>query len=222
MKWTRTVSLVLVTIVVLLTSVDCANKDTTSPSEPTNLLKTTPCNDNTPTFTWNAATDDDSGVDYYLLTIDGGVVGKLWTIVGGVATYTLLSAFSLSDGNHTFEVKAVDKAGNEGAGASLNFTCDTTPPIISSVSASIPSSSMVAVTWTTNEDAICQVEYGTTTAYGSSQPASISHPSPYAVSFIAFLNGLSADTTYHYRVRSIDMCGNETVSGDYSFVTLSS
>jgi hypothetical protein len=138
-------------------------------------------------------------------------------VLGNVTTYTLEAALAYSEGSHTFQVKAVDTAGNEGAAASLSFICDNTQPSISSVSAYVTSSSSVTVAWTTNEAASSQVEYGTTAAYGSSQPASPSVQSSYAVSHSINLTGLTANTTYHYRIRSIDSCGNENVSEDCTF-----
>ena len=97
-------------------------KDNVAPSTPT-ITKTTPDNDNTPTFSWNAATDHDSGIDHYEVNMDGGWI---WWKVGDVTTYMWVAA--LSDGSHTFEVKAVDNAGNVGTAASLTFTIDATSP----------------------------------------------------------------------------------------------
>jgi len=122
MKWVCAVSLVLLSIAVLLASIGCANRETTPPSEPSNLAKSTP-DSNTPTFTWEAATDDDSGVAGYLVRIDGGK----WIDIGDVTTYTFEDA--IADGTHTFEVKAVDEARNKGTAASLTFTFP--PPILS-------------------------------------------------------------------------------------------
>ena len=116
---------VLLSLALLLGSISCG-KDTTPPTTVSNLAKTTPDNSNTPAFTWLAATDAGSGVAAYLVNMDNGN----WIDVGQATSYT--STAALSDGNHTFDVKAVDKAGNEGAEVSLDFICDTTPPTDSS------------------------------------------------------------------------------------------
>ena len=61
------------------------------------------------------------------------------------------------------------------------------------------------ITWTTNEPATSQVDYGlttelrTTTALDSSAGDLAQRP----------LTGLAASTTYNYRVRSVDAAGNE-------------
>jgi len=223
MRLFRVVSFALLCLALVLGLPGCAANekaslvDKTAPSIPTNLTCTSPCNDTTHTFTWNAATDDDSGVDHYLVCLDGGGVGGLWVNVGNLTAYTWGTA--LCGGSHTIEVKAVDKAGNEGMAASRSFTGDTTSPIISGVTASSITETGCTINWTTNEDAACQVEYGTTIAYGTLQPASVNPLSSYAYSYMTNLAGLAAGTTYHYRVKSVDGCGNEAVSGDQTSTT---
>jgi len=59
-------------------------------------------------------TDTGSGIDHYEVSIDG----DSWVNVGNKATHALSS---LTDGSHTVEVKAIDKAGNL-ATASSSFT----------------------------------------------------------------------------------------------------
>lgn len=94
-------------------------------------------------------------------------------------------------------------------------TGDTTPPVISSVSAGTPGSSGATITWTTDEASSSQVEYGTTTAYGQS---TVQDSTPQTSHSVA-LSGLSAGTLYHYRVKSADAAGNLAVSGDATFTT---
>jgi len=179
------------------------------PGIPTGITGTTSGNDTTPTFIWYAPIHAGSGIDYYLVSVDGGE----WMNVGNVTTYTLNSA--LSDGSHTFRVKAVDKAGNEGDEGSSTFTCDTTPPSISSVTASSMTTSSALITWTTDKTSTSEVEYGTTASYGSSSPLNSSLVASHSVA----LPGLTSGTTYHYRVKSKDAAGNEATSGDYTFGT---
>ena len=216
MKTIRVVGIVLLCLALLLASTSCSTGDKSPPSEPTNLTCTSTCSDNTPTFTWEAAFDDDSGVDHYQMSLDSGATEFY---IGNATEYTVEHA--LSDGSYAFWVAAIDKAGNKGAAASHSFICDTTQPSISSVSASVTSASSVTITWTTGEPTLYQVVYGITTAYGLStlEPFLLSY---YGVSHSVNLTGLTANTTYHYRVRSIDLCGNEAMSADYSLVTLPS
>src|SRR6185369_2520630 len=63
-----------------------------------------------------------------------------------------------------------------------------------------------------------QVEYGTTTGYGTSTALNTAM----GTSHSANLSGLVASTLYHYRVRSKDAAGNQAVSPDQTLTTASS
>ena len=92
---------------------------------------------------------------------------------------------------------------------------DVTPPQISNVAAGQVTASAATVTWTTDEPASSQVEYGTTIAYGSATTLdatlATSHSQP--------LTGLSPSTVYHYRVLSRDGAGNLATGMDATFTT---
>ncbi|HYG36432.1 MAG TPA: LamG-like jellyroll fold domain-containing protein, partial [Clostridia bacterium] len=92
-------------------------------------------------------------------------------------------------------------------------TRDTTPPTISGVSSSVTTSS-ATITWQTSESSTSFVDYGTTTSYGSTASASGSVSSHTVV-----LNGLNANTTYNFRVRSADAAGNSSTSANFTFRT---
>ncbi|MFA6004680.1 MAG: right-handed parallel beta-helix repeat-containing protein, partial [Elusimicrobiota bacterium] len=92
---------------------------------------------------------------------------------------------------------------------------DTTPPSISVVAATSISSGSAVISWSTNEAADTQVEFGPTTAYGQQS----AWAAAMIVSHSVGISGLSASTLYHYRVRSRDAAGNLAISGDSSFTT---
>jgi hypothetical protein len=92
---------------------------------------------------------------------------------------------------------------------------DDEPPVISNIAISNITSSGATITWSTNEAADSQVEYGLSTGYGSSSPLNTGLVTAHSVT----LSGLSASTTYHYRVKSKDAVGNLAVGGDYTFTT---
>ncbi|WP_347107526.1 galactose oxidase-like domain-containing protein [Paenarthrobacter sp. S56] len=94
-------------------------------------------------------------------------------------------------------------------------TGDTTPPVISAVSAGTPGSTAATITWSTDEASSSQVEYGTTVAYGQS---TVQNPALQTAHSEA-LSGLSPGILYHYRVKSADASGNLAVSGDATFTT---
>src|SRR5439155_773253 len=77
---------------------------------------------------------------------------------------------------------------------------DITAPVISAVVASSITSSGATVSWTTNETSDSQVDYGPTTAYGSSSALNASLVTAHTVS----LTGLTGSTLCHFRVRSRD------------------
>jgi hypothetical protein len=110
-----------------------------------------------------------------------------------------------------FIIKVPQGGGGSGSG-------DTTPPVISDVSASSLTSSGAVISWNTNEASDTQVEYGTTSAYGSATSLNTSM----ATGHSAAIAGLAARASYHYRVRSRDAAGNLAVSGDFGFTTSAS
>ncbi len=138
---------------------------------------------------------------------------------------TLVSSHSVSltglapSTTYHFRVGSVDSSGNSASSADSVFSTsaqpDTTPPVLSSIAAGGVTSNGATVTWTTNEAATTQVDYGTTTAYGSSTALN----SALLTAHSAALAGLQGATTYHFRARSLDAAGNVALSGDATFTT---
>jgi hypothetical protein len=87
--------------------------------------------------------------------------------------------------------------------------------VVSGVATMDVTATAATVVWTTNEPGDSQVEYGVTTAYGSSTPLDAG----LATSHVVALSGLSASTTYHFRVISRDSAGNRLISPDFAFTT---
>ena len=111
-------------------------------------------------------------------------------------------------------VRATDLAGNAG-------TAQTTvivPPIISGVQATTPTTSGATITWTTDEAADSQVDYGAGPDYGFS---TVPQPS-FTTSHTVVLSGLQPATLYHFRVDSRDAGGFLRSSGDFTFMTTAS
>ncbi|MEW5767291.1 MAG: fibronectin type III domain-containing protein, partial [bacterium] len=92
---------------------------------------------------------------------------------------------------------------------------DTAAPVISEVTHSLITGEGARITWTTDELAASQVEYGPDTNYGFFSP----HDTRPTRSHQIDLQGLSAGATYHYRVRSTDPSANLALSGDAAFTT---
>ena len=142
-----------------------------------------------------------------LTVLDAGLVLSHDVPLAGLTTNTL----------YHFRVLSSDAAGNPALSADGTFTtsADITAPVISAVAVGSLTISSAAVSWTTDEAANSQVEYGLTAAYGSLTVLDaglvLAHDVPLA--------GLTAGTLYHFRVLSSDAAGNPALSADGTFTT---
>jgi hypothetical protein len=112
------------------------------------------------------------------------------------------------------EATAVPAIGVHGS-VTVAAVADGTPPTISSVTSIGIMASAATITWTTNEAADTQVEYGTSTSYDRTSTLN----GTLTTSHLQALTGLDSNTTYHYRVKSKDEAGNPAVSSDFTFTT---
>lgn len=98
-------------------------------------------------------------------------------------------------------------------------TPDTTPPVISEVATANITSTSATVNWTTDEPSNSVVNYGTTTALGSTI-SDVAMVTSHSLN----LTGLAKNTTYYYEVQATDASGNTAVDNNgglyYTFVTL--
>ncbi|MBI1848933.1 MAG: fibronectin type III domain-containing protein [Planctomycetes bacterium] len=91
---------------------------------------------------------------------------------------------------------------------------DTTPPVISNVTATNIGSTSATITWTTDEASDSVVEYGLTTSYGSTA-SNATRVTSHSIA----LMGLTSNAVYNYRVKSADAAGNTATSANFSFQT---
>ena len=171
------------------------------------------------TISWKTNEASDSQVDYGTTTAYGTSTPLNKNKV--TSHSEKLSGLGASTLYH-YRVKSRDAAGNLAVSGDFTFITapppDTTPPVISNVSAGSLTSFGAVITWTTSEVSDSQVEYGTTTAYGNSTPPDKTLVSSHSV----LLSQLTASTLYHYRVKSKDAAGNKAVSSDSTFTTVAS
>ena len=92
---------------------------------------------------------------------------------------------------------------------------DLAPPIISQVQAAYLTADTAIIRWDTDKPSDSQIEYGVSASYG--QTASLLESS--VRSHALLLAYLTPNTTYHYRVISKDLAGNQAVSGDFLLTT---
>ena len=93
-------------------------------------------------------------------------------------------------------------------------TPDTTDPVIGNVQATAGGVT-ATVTWTTDEAATSSVDFGPSTAYENGSVSSGSLVTNHSIP----LTGLTASTTYHYKVTSQDASGNSAETADLTFTT---
>jgi hypothetical protein len=86
-------------------------------------------------------------------------------------------------------------------------TPDVTPPVITGATATADNVS-AAVRWTTDEPANSRVAYGTSPSALTSTATSAGN----GIEHLVTLSGLTAGTTYYFRVTSADLFGNSTTS----------
>ncbi|HRO25457.1 MAG TPA: DUF1349 domain-containing protein, partial [Promineifilum sp.] len=91
---------------------------------------------------------------------------------------------------------------------------DMTPPVISNVLVN-SANTTATVTWKTDEAASSLVEWGALDIY---EKPSVSDPA-LVTSHTIQLAGLQSNTTYNYRLTSIDYFGNTVVTGNFTFQT---
>lgn len=135
-------------------------------------------------------------------TAETFVPTKAWTLSSGAGTKTVYLQFR-------------DAAGNWSTTVTDTIILDTTAPTISGQTATNITGSTAQVTWATNEAATSRVEYGLTTSYGSTTALDPTLVTAHSVA----LTALAPNTTFNYRVRSIDAAGNERIGTNGTFKT---
>lgn len=187
------------------------------PAAPTGVrvaAPTAPSNGGYLDVSWSPNGEQDlSGYVVYRSTTAGGP----YTRVASVSTGFYRDP-GLSNGtSYSYVVAAVDAAGNESPrSAEVSGTpFDTRAPVVSAAAVAALGTNFADITWTTDEASSSQAEYGTTSALGASTAVDSTRTTSHRVR----ITGLQPNTTYFYRVRSLDAAGNPGVSQVLSFST---
>ncbi|MBI5134824.1 fibronectin type III domain-containing protein [Candidatus Uhrbacteria bacterium] len=135
--------------------------------------------------------------------------------------------------NTTYHIQVVSKdaAGNVATSADMTVTTkpaepredddeededrDTIAPLLFNLSVNGETRDSAVVRWATNEKTTSQVHYGLTASYGQSTSVDTDLTTNHEVRLI----GLTANTTYHFKVESKDAAGNVSASGDVTLTT---
>lgn len=190
--------------------------DTAAPTAPLNLAASVVSSYKI-ALSWSHSTDN-IGVLGYTLMRNGSPVATISSAVNSYVDEGLLPSTK-----YIYSLIANDAAGNPSAMSvpvsATTLAEDTTPPVISNIVVSGITDGAARIGWTTNEPASSQIEYDSDISDGVYNKQSPNYSSALATSHSIGIRMLSALTTYHFRVKSGDANGNESISQDQTFTT---
>ncbi len=168
------------------------------------------------TVSWTTSTPTNSVVEFGTTSSYGRSTPLIPEFV---TSHTVILSGLVAQTLYHFRVKSADGAGNQGISADSTFTTAAGEPsaVFSGIAASSITSTSAVISWATGYPATSQVDYGTSTAYGSS---TVLDPT-LAISHSQTLVGLAPNTLYHYRVRATGPGTDTALSADYTFATTS-
>jgi YVTN family beta-propeller protein len=114
---------------------------------------------------------------------------------------------------YNYDVVSTNSTGAAGLSANYTFSTVLPAPVISGVSVSSISTTSAIITWTTDQASTSQVNYGTTSSYGSASPLN----SSLVLSHSVTLTGLIAGTTYNFDVVSANANSQASASINSTF-----
>lgn len=121
-----------------------------------------------------------------------------------------------------YKIRSSDVLSNETVSDEYSFTTspdptDTTSPTISNTVVSSVTHNTATITFLTNENTVSYIEYGLDNNYGQLYGNNLYNTNH----SITLPNNLSAQTTYYFRTKVIDISGNETLGLGSTFTTTS-
>jgi chitodextrinase len=194
-----------------------AAPDTTAPSAPASL-SANPTSSTQIDLVWVPSTDNVGVTGYQVLRCQGASC-TTFAQVGTSATPGFSNTGLTPSTTYRYSVRAVDAAGNVSANSNtVNATTpaapDTTPPgVPGGLAAVAASQTQISLSWAAATDNVGVTGYQLERCSGSGCSAFAQIAAPTGTSFND--TGLTAATSYSYRVRAIDAAGNV---GGYSLV----
>jgi len=176
----------------------------TQPQSRTNALGTTA------TFSVTAAGSQPLS---YQWRFNGSPLSNGGRISGALSNLLTITSVQAGDAG-AYSVTVSNAAGTTNSLAA-QLVVDGSAPIISQLLTN-PGVNNCLVTWQTDEPATAAVEYGLSASYTSTNRYNGALRTQHTIT----LTALTPGTTYHFRVRSADSVGNESISDDATFTTL--
>jgi cysteine-rich repeat protein len=162
-------------------------------------------------ITWTTDENADSTVQYGLTVGYGSTL----TSAALLTAHAIDVAGLTPNTTYNYRVKSKDKWGNEAVSGNYTFTTPLPPaPVISSVRTTNITESSARVLWDTNEASDSRLEFGKTTAYGTTLTNAA-----LVINHLLVPSGLDQGTTYNYRVISKDAYNRTATSGNLTFTT---
>ena len=184
--------------------------DTQPPTAPT-VLSATALSSTQVSLSWTAATDN-VGVTGYLIESCKGTGCSNFAQIATVTGTTFRNDVGLTASTtYNYRVRATDAAGNLGPYSNIatatTLAPDTQPPTTpSGLSATVISSTQINLSWTASTDNVGVTGYLVESCAGAGCTNFVQVANSSVTSFNN--GGLSASTSYSYRVRATDAAGN--------------
>ncbi len=127
--------------------------------------------------------------------------GQTTPLVSSLSTDHQVKLTGLEPGTtYHYQIRSKDAGGGETTYQDRQFTTlDNTPPVISSVNKTTPSSNSFIVKWSTNERTTGKVEYGTSTSYTLS-----AYSNTPAKEHTITISNVQAETPYYFNIIATD------------------
>jgi chitodextrinase len=200
--------------------------DTTAPSMPTGVSATA-SSASSITVTWGASTDN-VGVNLYRLYRCTGSSCTSFAQIANVAETSYTDGSLSASTAYSYRVAAVDAAGNVSELSAIASAtteplanpapADTTPPSVpTGVAATAASSTSITVTWSASTDNVGVAGYILYRCSGSGCTPVTEIARPTATSYTD--SGVSAGTSYSYKVAAVDAAGNVSAPSSPALAT---
>ena len=222
MKRITVVSLAVALMLIQLMGVNCGSDGDTPPT--VSGITVSYITATTAKISWNTDEPATSNIEYGPDTSYGYSYPTPADTTANATSHSWVLSNLSPDTNYHFRIRSADNEGDEAVSEDKTFTTntttDTTAPMISGITLSDISETAATISWTTDEPATSNIEYGPDTSYGYSFP-SPSDTTADKTGHSLTISGLSSNIIYHFKIKSTDNADNEAISEDYYFITTS-